>query len=184
MAENNGYFWERRPQKLCKKCGKCCRVVTTPKSYEELKKLAQEGDKGALDFLELFEPYESIEEALLADCDTVEHIGYDENTTFYKCRFIQKNNLCSRYDTRKDLCRHCPSTAFVIVPPGCGFTQWLEDEKLKIINKVKALKKEKSTYQQELLSNCSEHRRIMLNKLINSIDTYIKNYEKYGSENW
>lgn len=184
MNENNGFLWERRPQKLCKKCGKCCRVATTTKSYPELQELAAKGDKGAMDFLELFEPYETIEDAMLVDRATVEHIGYDENTTFYHCRFLQKNNLCSRYDTRKDLCRHCPSTAFAIVPPDCGFTEWLEEEKLKIINKVKSLKKEKLSYQQELLKDCTEHKRIMLNKLIASIDSYINTYAKYGSHEW
>lgn len=184
MSKNNGFLWERRPQNLCKKCGKCCRVVTTPKSYEELQELAAAGEQGAKDFLELFEPYESIEDAMLVYKETVEHIGYTEKTTFYHCRFLQKNNLCSRYDTRKDLCRHCPSTAFVVVPPDCGFTEWLEEEKLKIINKVKALKKEKFLYQQELLKDCSENKRIMLNKLIASIDSYINNYSKYGSHEW
>lgn len=184
MTENNGFLWERRPQKLCKKCGKCCRVATTSKSYTELQELAKAGDKGACDFLELFEPYESIEDAMLVDRAIVEHIGYDKNTTFYHCRFLQKNNLCSRYDTRKDLCRHCPATAFAIVPPDCGFKGWLEEEKQKIIDKVKALKAEKHSYQQELQGECSESKRIILNKLIASIDSYINNYSKYGSHNW
>lgn len=178
------FLWERRPQSLCKKCGKCCRIATTTKSYTELQKLASEGDQGASDFLELFEPYETVEDAMLIDKATVEHIGYNENTTFYHCRFLQKNNLCSRYDTRKDLCRHCPSTAFVVVPPDCGFKDWLEEEKLKIINKVKELKKEKFLYQQELLNACPEPRRELLNKLIASIDNYINNYAKYGSHEW
>ncbi len=184
MSENTGFLWERRPQNLCKKCGKCCRIATTTKSYDELQKLAAENDQGAIDFLELFEPYESIEDAMLVDKEQVEHIGYDENTTFYRCRFLQKNNLCSRYDTRKDLCRHCPSTAFAIVPPDCGFKDWLEEEKFKIINKVRALKKEKFMYQQELLKDCSDNKRLMLNKLISTIDTYINNYSKYGSHEW
>lgn len=184
MTENEGFLWERRPQSLCKKCGKCCRIATTSKSYEELKKLAAEGNQGALDFLEIFEPYESVEDAMLVDREQVEHIGYDENTTFYKCRFLQKNNLCGRYDTRKELCRHCPSTAFVIMPPGCGFTEWLDAEKQKIVEKVRALKLEKATYQQELQKDCTEHRRIILNKLITSIDNYINNYAKYGSHEW
>ena len=184
MTENEGYLWDRRPQELCKKCGKCCRIVTTAKSYEELQKLAAEGDKGALDFLELFEPYESIEEAMLVDREQVEHIGYDENTTFYKCHFLQKNNLCSRYDTRKELCRHCPSTPFVILPPGCGFTEWIENEKLKIVKKVQDLKKERELYRLALLRGCDENKKIMLNKLITSIDNYINTYAKYGSLDW
>lgn len=184
MNENEGFFWERRPQELCKMCGKCCRLSTTPKSYEELKKLAAEGNEGAIDFLELFEPYPTIEDALLADRETVEHIGYDENTTFYHCRFIQKNNLCSRYDTRKTLCRHCPSTAFVIMPPGCGFTEWLKEERMKIVKKVQSLKKEKELYQLTILKGCDEHKKELLTQLINKIDNYIDSYSKYGSKDW
>ena len=94
MAQNHEFFWDKRPQSLCKKCGMCCRIATTPKSHEELLQLAAAGDQGAIDFLEIFEPYASIEDAMLVDRAQVERIGYDENTTFYKCRFIQKNNLC------------------------------------------------------------------------------------------
>ncbi len=184
MAQNHEFFWDKRPQSLCKKCGMCCRIATTPKSHEELLQLAAAGDQGAIDFLEIFEPYASIEDAMLVDRAQVERIGYNENTTFYKCRFIQKNNLCSRYDTRKDLCRHCPSTAFVVMPPNCGFNDWLEAERLKIVEKVRALKQEKAGYEKELSADCSENRRVMLNKLIKSIDAYIKNYEKYGANDW
>ena len=182
MTEKEDFFWERRPQELCKMCGRCCRVSTTVKSYKELQELAEAGDKGAMDFLELFEPYESVEDAMLVDKAIVENIGYDENTTFYHCRFIQKNNLCSRYDTRKDLCRHCPSTPFAVVPPGCGFEDWLKEEKQKVYNKIKALKLEKESYIKELQKEgCTESRAIMLNKLITAIDNYINNYAKYGA---
>jgi len=185
MSEKEQFFWERRPQELCKMCGRCCRVSTTSKNYEELKALADAGDKGALDFLEIFEPYETVEDALLVDRAIVENIGYDKNTTFYHCRFLQKNNLCSRYDTRKDLCRHCPSTPFVIVPPGCGFEPWLHEEKMKIVHKVQDLKKEKAEYIKAYMSpDCSENKKLMLNKLISSIDSYINRYAKYGALEW
>ncbi len=184
MSENENFLWERRPQELCKMCGKCCRIATTSKSYEELQNLASEGDKGALDFLELFEPYETVEDALLVDREHVEHIGYNENTTFYHCRFLQKNNLCSRYDTRKDLCRHCPSTAFVILPPGCGFTDWIENEKQEIVKKLQTLKKERELYQLTLYKGCDENKKAILNQLIEKIDTYINTYAKYGSLDW
>ncbi len=184
MSENELFFWDRRPQELCKMCGKCCRIATTSKSYKELKELEAQGDQGAIDFLEIFEPYESVEDAMAVDKEQVENIGYDENTTFYHCRYIQKNNLCSRYDIRKDLCRHCPATAFSIMPPGCGFNDWLKEEQLKIVQKVKDLKKEKELYQLTLAKGCDEGKAAMLNKLIHSIDTYISKYEKYGSLEW
>ena len=185
MTEKNDFFWERRPQELCKMCGRCCRLSTTPKPYKELVALAEAGDQGAKDFLEIFEPYETIEEALKVDREIVENIGYDENTTFYHCRYIQKNNLCSRYDTRKELCKHFPSTPFAVTPPGCGFEEWLKEEKLKVYNKVKALKLERAEYEKELTKeDCSESRKVMLNKLITAINTYINSYAKYGSLDW
>lgn len=181
MAE---FLWERRPQELCKMCGKCCRVVTTPKPYEEIKKLADAGDVGALDFLELFEPYECIEDAIIAGKDIVENIGYDKNTTFYHCRYLQKNNLCSRYDTRKDLCRHCPATPFSVVPPGCGFADWLQAERLKIVEKVRGWKKEREVYNLAILRGCTPEKKATLEKLIAVLDYNIESYAKYGSHEW
>ena len=43
MIETEEQFLDRRPQRLCKMCGKCCRVVTASLSYEELQKRAKEG---------------------------------------------------------------------------------------------------------------------------------------------
>ncbi len=184
MTEQSEFFWERRPQKLCKMCGKCCRLATTEKPYEELQKLAQEGHEGAINFLEIFEPYPSIEDAMLVDKEHVELIGYNENTTFYHCKYIQKNNLCGRYDTRKELCRHFPSSAFAIVPPNCGFKGWLDEEKMKIVQKVKDAKIERLVYLRELGKDCTEERRNMLTLLITKLDKYIDTYAKYGSHDW
>ena len=185
MKEQNDFFWERRPQSLCKMCGKCCRIATTSTPYSELLKLAEEGHEGAINFLEIFEPYPSVEDAMLVDKTLVENIGYDENTTFYHCRYIQKNNLCGRYDIRKELCRHFPSSAFAIVPPNCGFKDWLKQEQEKIVQKVKDAKIERLAYQKELLKpTCTPEKQELLKKLITKLDAYIENYAKYGSHEW
>ena len=119
-------YLAKRPQHLCHMCGKCCRVVTTSTPYSQLQKMVKDGDKGAIDFLTLFEPYDSIESARKIDKDTVDNIinrleidgKFDEKEiTFYGCKYLQDNNLCSRYETRLDLCKHCPSTPWSIVPP-------------------------------------------------------------------
>ena len=177
-------FCKNRPDNLCKKCGKCCLVITTEKSYDEIKNLAENNDKEAIDFLELFEPYENIGEAKKAGKEIVENIVDYQNRTFYRCKFLGKDNLCSRYETRKNICKRFPSSPFAIVPPGCGYIEWLEDEKLKIIEKIRELKKEKSNYLAELNENISDYRRDLLNKIIISIDNYIKIYENYGSKDW
>ena len=181
--ENNSSFFKNRPNNLCKQCGKCCLVITTKKSYEEIKNLAENNDKEAIDFLELFEPYKNIDEAKKAGKEIVENIADYQSKTFYKCRFLT-NNLCSRYETRKNICKRFPSSPFAVVPPDCGYTQWLENEKMKIVQKIQNLKKDKNYYIEELNNEISEYRRELLNKLITSIEQYIELYEEYGSKDW
>jgi Fe-S-cluster containining protein len=67
MTSYEESYLDKRPQSLCKMCGKCCRFVTIPQTFEEVQKLASEGHEGAKDFLRLFVPYESIEEARKID---------------------------------------------------------------------------------------------------------------------
>ena len=63
MGNYEENYLAKRPQSLCHMCGKCCRVVTTSTPYNILIKMAEDGDAGAIDFLSLFEPYNSIEDA-------------------------------------------------------------------------------------------------------------------------
>lgn len=50
MSSYEDNYLSQRPQSLCKMCGKCCRFVTIPQTYEEVQKLASEGHEGAKDF--------------------------------------------------------------------------------------------------------------------------------------
>ena len=74
MGSYEENYLAKRPQHLCHMCGKCCRVVTTSTPYAQLKSMAESGDKGATDFLSLFEPYPSIEAARNVDADVVDNI--------------------------------------------------------------------------------------------------------------
>ena len=114
-------YLSKRPQELCKMCGRCCRVVTTTKSYEELLALQEQNDKGACEFLRIFVPYPSIEAARVVDRELVDNVinllkedgNYHENKmTFYYCKYLLDNNLCSIYEERPLLCRHCPAHCF------------------------------------------------------------------------
>ena len=109
MGSYEENFLAKRPQHLCHMCGKCCRVVTTSVPYPQLREMAKKGDKGARDFLSLFVPYQSIEAARKVDASIVDNIimrlsddgNYnEEEITFYGCKYLQPDNLCSRYDTR------------------------------------------------------------------------------------
>ena len=74
MSSYEENYLAKRPQHLCHMCGKCCRVVTTSLSYAELKQMEQDGDKGAVDFLSLFVPYDSIESARNVDAGVLDNI--------------------------------------------------------------------------------------------------------------
>lgn len=148
--ENN--YLGMRPQNLCKKCGKCCRIVTNNDyTYVQLQKMAAEGNPVAKNFLKIFEPYPSIEAARKIDAVTVDNIitrlkasnNYDETTmTFYRCKYLLENNLCSIYEERPASCIHCPSSGWVITPPDCGFNAWLFQKREEDKQRVRKAKEE------------------------------------------
>lgn len=168
-------------------------MVSPSVPYEELKKMAERGDSGAVDFLSLFVPYESIEEARKVDASIVDNIIHhkmedgiynEADTTFYYCKYLQDNNLCSRYESRLTLCKHCPSSPWVIVPPGCGFEGWLFWQREEIKQKVRRYKEE--LLELELLRKKTQDTETV-NKILaveQKIKKNIDMYKKYGSENW
>src|SRR5574344_1328834 len=96
MEEEILNFCDRRPQRLCKMCGKCCRVVVPSVPYEKLKEMAARKDQEALDFLVLFEPYPTVADAMAVDEAIVKNIPDYEKRTFFRCRFLD-GNLCTKY---------------------------------------------------------------------------------------
>lgn len=193
MSSYEENYLAKRPQHLCHMCGKCCRVVTTSISYAELKQMEQDGDKGAVDFLSLFVPYDSIESARNVDAGVVDNIinrlksdgSFDENgITFYGCKYLQDNNLCSRYETRLDLCKHCPSTPWSIVPPGCGFEGWLFWQREEIKQKIRKSKEELLELKLLRMRTKDENTLQKIDIVEHKIQRGIDFYKKYGSENW
>lgn len=169
-------------------CGTCCRVVALPKSYKELQELAKNEDKEAMDFLELFEPYLSVDEARKVSSETVDNIlkYYNEDCEciFYKCRFILDNNLCSRYENRKELCDRFPSTAWAVTPLGCGFEGWLFQKKEEIKQYVRRKKECKLQFEAMLKETDDPDRIEKLLEGIKKIDCIIEMFSKYGSKDW
>lgn len=193
MSSYEENYLAKRPQHLCHMCGKCCRVVTTSLSYDELKQMEQDGDKGAVDFLSLFVPYDSIESARNVDAGVVDNIinrlksdgSFNEKEiTFYGCKYLQDNNLCSRYETRLDLCKHCPSTPWSIVPPGCGFEGWLFWQREEIKQKIRKSKEELLELKLLRMRTKDENTLQKINIVEHKIQRGIDFYKKYGSENW
>lgn len=192
MGSYEENYLNKRPQSLCHMCGRCCRISTTPKSYKELLRLKSEGDQGAIDFLNIFVPYPSIDAAREADKALVDNIldklkegGFStEDITFYRCKYILDNNMCSIYEERPTLCIHCPSTPWVIVPPGCGFEGWLflmRERDKKRIRKAKEDLLELKLLKTKM-KNPDDFKKIeaVENKIYNTIEKF----KKYGSENW
>ena len=186
-------YLSRRPQELCKMCGRCCKVATTTVPYETIKKMKDEGDKGATDFLYVFEPYPSIDAARKVSADIVDNIinglkedgNYKEDEmTFYHCRFLQDDNLCGNYEERPLLCKHFPASPWAIVPPGCGYEGWLFMMREEIKQKIRKTKEElielkllrTKTNSPEMLSKIDAVEK----KMLQSIEIY----KKHGSENW
>lgn len=194
MSSYEENYLKKRPQSLCKMCGKCCRVVTNTKyTYDEIKKLAREGNEFALDFLKIFEPYPSIEAAREVDAGIVDNIKkylemdgnyHEEKMTFYKCKYLLDNNMCSIYEERPTLCIHCPSSGWVVVPPGCGFEAWLFLQREEDKQKVRRAKEEYLELQ--LLKRKTKDAAIL--EKITSVEKKIQHtidiFKAYGSDNW
>ncbi len=180
---------KNRPQELCKMCGDCCRVVTTKFTYKELLEKKAQGDDSAIDFLSVFVPFDSIEEAKKESAEIVENILSRtpqklEDITFYKCKYLRDDNKCGDYEHRPLLCRLNPFSAWSIVPPHCGFQGWLEEQKA---HKIQEIKHQKDNLQElnELLKLATNQTQINeINKRINKINEILAFYEKYGSEKW
>ena len=186
-------YLKNRPQRLCHMCGKCCRLSTTSRTYKELKKLVREGDEGATEFLRVFEPYSSIDEARKASKETVDNIveallendAYDETQlTFYKCRYIQDDNLCGIYKDRPELCERFPSTPWAVVPPGCGFEGWLFQQREEKKQNIRRMKEDILSLEVMLkkTNNLDEMKKIL--DTIDKIKHTINLYAKYGSSDW
>lgn len=193
MGSYEETYLARRPQELCHMCGRCCRVVTTQKPYKDLKRLAELGDVMACEFLKIFEPYPSIEAARKVDRELVDNIierlsldgnFNEENTTFYSCKYLLEDNLCSIYEERPVLCRHCPSTPWSIVPPGCGFEGWLFLERERAKEKIRRSKEE--LLELKLLKKRKVDEAILkrIEAVEHKINTSIELYKKYGSYDW
>lgn len=192
MGSYEENYLSKRPQHLCHMCGRCCRVVTTSKPYEELKELEASGDEGACEFLKIFEPYKSLEEARKVDKELVDNVidmlksdgNYNGNITFYGCKYLLDDNLCSIYEVRPALCRHCPSTPWSIVPPGCGFEGWLFMEREKAKEKVRKAKEDLLELKLLKQKNTDEEILKKISSVEHKIQTTIELYKKYGSYDW
>ena len=193
MSDSIDDFAKSRPQRLCHMCGKCCRMSTTPYTYEELTAQVESGEQGAIDFLEIFEPFPTIEAARESNAEIVDNIinglketdSYDEKKlTFYKCRHIMDNNLCGIYQNRKRLCDRFPSSPWAVTPPGCGFEGWLFMQREERKQKVRKLKESLLDFDLMLKHSQPPEKVEKINEAIRKTQDIIDFYAKYGSADW
>lgn len=179
---------------LCHKCGRCCRSATTFHSYPELLKMVEAGEQEAIDFLSIFEPFPSLEEARNAVPEQVEQVlkvvsertdMKVEDVTFYHCRYVTEEGLCGIYERRPRCCKEAPTHGWAVMPPGCGFEGWQFEQRERHKADIRRLKE--SQFQMEMLSPDGVHmptRNMTLDELRESIGQAIKPWVRFGAEYW
>ena len=110
----------------CSRCGNCCRLATSEYSYEQLKQRALRGDKYSKDFASVFVPYNSEEDAKLANPEYFELLNEmveDQRVYYYYCPKLVGNS-CSDYENRPDICKDFPHNPLKLLPSTCSFNAW------------------------------------------------------------
>lgn len=192
QLNEHGFKDDDFPQYLCNTCGKCCRSIVTPYSYDELKKMSDNGEEEASVFINIFKPYESIEEARKVVPEQVENVlnefsakNFDINkVNFFYCPHITDENLCGIYQIRPNCCRRAPRHGWSLMPPGCGFEGWQFEQREKHKKTIRALKE--YLYMAEMLSDDGKvpGREMTLDELRKLIEEKIAPWERFGSKFW
>ena len=102
---------DKKNEYTCNKCAACCKLATSEYSYEQLKQRASRGDKFSRDFVSVFVPYETEEDAKNANPEffkLINDIIRDEKVYYY----IRKN---------------FPHNPLKLIPSTCAFNAWKEE---------------------------------------------------------
>ena len=110
----------------CTGCATCCKLACSEFSPEELKTKAQNGDNFANQFLSVFIPYNSKEEARKIYPEYIELLeeNGENEVYFYHCPKLTEDNRCSDYENRPQICRDFPDNPLSILPKSCGYKEW------------------------------------------------------------
>lgn len=90
---------------------------------------AAQGDPVARAFLNQYQPYPALQDAMAQAPDAVaasrliaEQRGDSpESLVFYRCIYLQGRNQCQIYEDRPTLCRDFPESPFGAIPKCCGY---------------------------------------------------------------
>ena len=112
----------------CNGCATCCNLACSEFSPDELKKRAENGDNFARQFLSIFIPYSTKEEARKVYPEYIALLekNKENEVYFYHCPKLTKNKRCSDYENRPQICRDFPDNPLTLLPVSCGFCGWKE----------------------------------------------------------
>ena len=120
---------DKKSEYQCIRCGNCCRLAVSEYSYEQLKQRAMRGDKFSRDFVSIFVPYNSEEEAQKANPEFFElfqEVAEQQIVYYYYCPKV-KNNECSDYENRPEICKEFPHNPLKLLPSTCSYNAWKND---------------------------------------------------------
>ncbi|MEI8390584.1 MAG: YkgJ family cysteine cluster protein [bacterium] len=181
------------PQYLCRRCGKCCKVIATSDTHEELERLAALGNIEAKVFTDLFKRFTSVEEARKAVPEQVDKIldelSYKEdvdvnNVTFYYCPHITEDNLCPMHEKRPTVCSRAPHHGWTCMPPGCGFEGWQFELREKYKQMTRKFKEYLTAVEALSEDGKVPGKDMTIEEFKKLIDEQIKPWSKYGSMFW
>lgn len=110
----------------CIQCGNCCRLAVSEYSYQQLKQRANKGDKFSQDFVSVFVPFETVEDARNANPDyfnLLDNLLEEQKIYYYYCPKLV-DNKCSDYENRPDICKVFPNNPLQMLPSTCSFNEW------------------------------------------------------------
>lgn len=113
----------------CVGCATCCNLACSEFSPEELKQKAEQGDNFASQFLSVFVPYKSKEEARNVYPEYIAMLdeAKEDKVYFYHCPKLTAGKRCSDYENRPQICRDFPDNPLSILPKACGYKKWKEE---------------------------------------------------------
>lgn len=118
-----------RKEFSCVGCGTCCKLACSEFSPEQLKIKAGNCDRFANQFLSVFVPYNSKEDARSIYPEYIKMLedNKEEEVYFYHCPKLTECNRCSDYGNRPQICRDFPDNPLALLPKSCGYIKWKEE---------------------------------------------------------
>ncbi len=116
---------DKKNEYSCSRCAACCQLAASEYSNQQLKQRAMRGDKFASDFVSVFVPYENEDEAKKVNPEYFKLLDelVEDKVYYYYCPKM-KDNLCTDYENRPDICKDFPHNPLKLLPSSCSFNSW------------------------------------------------------------